>query len=114
MLVNLEIIEEYASGDVDTMKEIIRLFVDNTPPTLDLLGEAISVWAWEDVVRHAHKLKSSYGIVMIGNSLDLIQGIEQAGRQQRDKEQIVADFTEVRRMYTEATKEFDAFMANGA
>lgn len=114
MLVNLEIIEEYASGDVDTMKEIIRLFMDNTPPTLDLLGSAISVWAWDDVVKHAHKLKSSYGIVMIGNSLELIQEIEQAGRQKSGQEQIVKDFAEVRRMYGEALHEFDTFMANGA
>jgi HPt (histidine-containing phosphotransfer) domain-containing protein len=114
MLVNLEIIEEYANGDVDTMKEIIRLFVENTPPTLDLLEKAIAGWAWEDVVRHAHKLKSSYGIVRIGNSLELIQGIEQAGRQQRDQEQIVTDFAEVRRMYAEAAIELDAFVAKNA
>ena len=114
MLVNLESIEEWANGDVGTMKEIIRLFTDNTPPTLDLLGQAIQAWDWDGVVRYAHKLKSSYGIVTISNSLALIQGIEQAGREQRDQERIQVDFAEVCRQYTEAVKEFDAFNAQNA
>ena len=114
MLVNLASIEEWANGDVGTMKEIIRLFMDNTPPTLDLLGKAVEGWDWEGVVRHAHKLKSSYGIVTIGNSLELIQGIEQAGREQRDKDRIREDFQTVRDQYAVATTEFDAFMAENA
>lgn len=114
MFVNLESIEEWANGDVGTMKEIIRLFMDNTPPTLELLGKAVEGWDWEGVVRYSHKLKSSYGIVTIANSLELIQGIEQAGREQRDQERIEADFAEVRRQYAEAVKEFDAFMAQNA
>jgi HPt (histidine-containing phosphotransfer) domain-containing protein len=114
MLVNLESIEEWANGDVATMKEIIRLFADNTPPTLDLLGQAIQGADWEGVVRYAHKLKSSYGIVTISNSLALIQGIEQGGREQGNLERIQADFEEVRRQYAEAVKEFDAFNAKNA
>jgi HPt (histidine-containing phosphotransfer) domain-containing protein len=110
MLVNLESIEEWANGDVGTMKEIIRLFVENTPPTLDLLGKAIGEWDWENVVRYAHKLKSSYGIVIIGNSLELIQGIEQAGREQRDEERIKTDFKIIRDQYAGAVKEFDVFI----
>lgn len=114
MLVNFDSMEEWANGDVPTMKEIIRLFMENTPPTLDLLGAAIGTWDWDGVVRHAHKLKSSYSIVTVANGYALIQGIEVAGREQRDTDKIVADFATVRQQYAEAVKEFEAFMAQGA
>ena len=114
MLVNLVTLEEWANGDVPTMKEIIRLFMENTPPTLDLLGKAIETWDWDGVVRHAHKLKSSYSIVTVANGYELIQGIEMAGRDQKDKDKIVADFATVRGQYADAVKEFDAFIAQGA
>ena len=114
MLVNFDSMEEWANGDVPTMKEIIRLFMENTPPTLDLLGKAITAWDWDGVVRHAHKLKSSYSIVTVANGSELIQGIETAGRDQADKDKIVADFETVRRQYAEAVKEFEAFIAQSA
>jgi HPt (histidine-containing phosphotransfer) domain-containing protein len=112
MLVHLESLEEWANGDIGTMKEIIHLFVDNTPPTLDLLQKAIEEWDWEQIVKYAHKLKSSYGIVTIGNSLPLIQDIEQAAREKKDEEKIKADFQEVRDQFATAVKEFDVFNAN--
>lgn len=109
MLVNLESIEEWANGDTATMKEIIKLFVENTPPTLNLLDKAISEKDWESITKYAHKLKSSYGIVIIGNSLQLIQGIEQMGRDQKDESRIREDFGKVQDQYSEAVTEFEAF-----
>ncbi len=110
MIINLESLEEWANGDVDTMKEIIHLFVENTPPTLDLLQTAIGKEDWEQIVKHAHKLKSSYGIVTIGNSLTLIKGIEQSGIEKKDIEQIRADFQLVREQYAVASQEFGDFV----
>lgn len=109
MLVNLDNIAEWANGDTVMMKEIIRIFVENTPPTLQLLETAIAENDWENIARHSHKLKSSYGIVVIGNSLDLLKGIEQSGKEKKDEEKIREDFILVKSQYEAAQAEFDAF-----
>jgi HPt (histidine-containing phosphotransfer) domain-containing protein len=111
MLVNLVTLEEWANGDVGTMKEIIRIFVDNTPPTFALLQGAIDQQNWEGIGQHAHKLKSSYGIVVIGNSLQVIQEIEQLSKGQKDMDQIISKFGDIQRMYATALEEFDEFAA---
>jgi HPt (histidine-containing phosphotransfer) domain-containing protein len=111
MLVNLVTLEEWANGDVGTMKEIIRIFVDNTPPTFSLLQGAIDQQNWDGIAQHAHKLKSSYGIVVIGNSLHVIQEVEQLAKSQKDLDQIKSKFWEIQRMYATALTEFEDFYA---
>ncbi len=111
MLVNLVTLEEWANGDVGTMKEIIRIFVDNTPQTFSLLQDAIDQKNWDGIAQYAHKLKSSYGIVVIGNSLQVIQEIEQFARTQKDLDQIISKFGEVTGMYATALGEFEVFYA---
>jgi len=110
MMIHLESLEEWANGDITTMKEIIHLFVENTPITLGLLGRAIETQDWEQIIKHSHKLKSSYGIVTIGNSLELIQRMEQSGIDKKDPERIQADFKTVNEQYKAAVLEFDAFV----
>lgn len=75
-MINFDTLKEWANDDVDTMKEILHLFLQNTPPMLHQLELAVNTEDWEEIYKFAHKLKSSYGIVTIGNSLDLITDME--------------------------------------
>jgi HPt (histidine-containing phosphotransfer) domain-containing protein len=110
MMINFESLEEWANGDIGTMKEIIHLFLENTPPALLLLKHAIDTQDWGQIVKHAHKLKSSYGIVTISNSLTLIQGIEHSGLEKTDLERVHTDFQTVLEQYGAAAAELDAFI----
>jgi HPt (histidine-containing phosphotransfer) domain-containing protein len=110
MIINLESLEEWANGDAGTMKEIIHLFLENTPPTLLLLKTSIETEDWTQIVKHAHKLKSSYGIVTISNSLSLIQDIEHSALEKKDLDRIRKDFQTVQEQYGIAVGEFDAFV----
>ena len=114
MMINLESLEEWANGDVGTMKEIIHLFLENTPPTLLLLKTAIDTEDWIQIVKHAHKLKSSYGIVTIANSLSLIQSIEHSALEKKGLAGIRKDFQTVQEQYDAAVLEFDVFVKENA
>ena len=109
MLIDLESLEEWANGDIATMKEIIHLFEENTPPTLQLLNQAIASENWEEIARHAHKLKSSYGIVVIGNSLELVQAIQECGLQKTNLDLVKKDFASLEEQFEAAKSEFADF-----
>lgn len=110
MIINFESLSEWANGDVATMKEIIHLFLENTPPTLQMLKTAIETEDWPGIARHAHKLKSSYGIVTVSNSLSLIQGIEQSAHEKQDLDRIAKDMKTLEEQFALGEKEFDTFM----
>ncbi len=84
--------------------------MENTPQTLHLLKTAIETEDWLQIVKYAHKLKSSYGIVTISNSLSLIQDMEHSALEKKDLDRIRKDFRTVQEQYGIAEGEFDLFV----
>lgn len=57
-LTDLSIISEYASGNVEYIKEMIETFVESMPDYLVELNEMFEQKKWEDLKKQAHKMKT--------------------------------------------------------
>lgn len=78
--VSLEVLESMADGDPEYITEILRLFCQTMPEYADELQQHYQA---KDAVRlseTAHKMKSSLGIIKIGNSQQLVEKLEIAFR----------------------------------
>lgn len=62
--INLDYLRQMASGDNVFMKEIINMFIHQTPANINLLYNYAVTQQWKEVKAVAHKMKSS--IVLVG------------------------------------------------
>ncbi|MCU0321364.1 MAG: response regulator [Chitinophagaceae bacterium] len=82
--IDLNFLQQLAAGDNQYMKAMIKLFVENTPITLDSLYRAIARNDWHQVFKLAHFLKSSLSVIKIKEMYNLILLIEQMATNEKN------------------------------
>lgn len=68
--------------------EILQLFLETTPPSLEALRQFTLQEDWEEVYQTAHKLKSSLGVLQMDDLLAEVTSIEQSAKEQQKLEGI--------------------------
>jgi HPt (histidine-containing phosphotransfer) domain-containing protein len=68
--------------------EILQIFLETTPASLETLRQSILHEDWEAVYQMAHKLKSSVGILQMNALLTEITTIEQSAKELQNVERI--------------------------
>ncbi|HTA61914.1 MAG TPA: Hpt domain-containing protein [Bacteroidia bacterium] len=105
---NLAYLNEISKGDADFIKEMIGIFLSETPDEINQLEKAIAETNFAKIRAISHHMKSTIPFVgldlVIGN--DLIQ-IEDSALNQKDIEIIKASFTKVKVAFHQAHQELN-------
>jgi HPt (histidine-containing phosphotransfer) domain-containing protein len=74
-LYNLTMIREML-GDEDEVKNMIRIFVESTPVSLNDLNEGFKEDNADKLARNAHKMKASLDMLKIDSLYDVVRKID--------------------------------------
>jgi HPt (histidine-containing phosphotransfer) domain-containing protein len=67
-------------GDVELLREVVGLFLDDYPQSLDLIRQAVAQGDQSSLERHAHSLKGSVSTFGAQEAFDAAQVLEKQGR----------------------------------
>ena len=76
MKYSLNYIQEVCSGDIQSVRNMVNVFLTTTPDTIDRLKQARSEQNTEQITMIAHQLKSSAGILDMKETLGKLEEIE--------------------------------------
>ncbi|MBC7553687.1 MAG: Hpt domain-containing protein [Taibaiella sp.] len=105
--IDLEYIYEMADGENDFAASILNECLLKMPQILDDLTIAISEGNYEDINYAAHKLKSTFGYLGVGELTMLMIEIEQACRIKHGLPWIAASLEKITTVYELAKTELD-------
>ncbi|MFN0730106.1 Hpt domain-containing protein [Polaribacter gochangensis] len=88
-VVDLSYLDESLSGDLGMLKQMIQLFLDQSPEKIKLLDSSVSEKKFEVIKETSHFLKSTFSIMGLQSKDDLAE-IERLSSQQKDHATIVA------------------------
>ena len=67
-------------GDVDLLREVVGLFLDDYPQTLDHIRSAVATKDATAIEHHAHSLKGSVSTFGAGRAFEAALALEKQGR----------------------------------
>ena len=67
-------------GDVELLREVVGLFLEDYPQSLDLIRDAVARGDQSGLERHAHSLKGSVSTFGAQEAFDAAQVLEKQGR----------------------------------
>jgi HPt (histidine-containing phosphotransfer) domain-containing protein len=73
---DLTLLNEIADGSDEFIVESIDMFLEQTPPTLQEISNALAAKDWATAAAAAHKIKATLGFFGMLNSQTLIQDVE--------------------------------------
>lgn len=82
--------------DLEYQVEIFEMFMQLTPPDMDLLEKKIQAKNHEEIYQQAHKLKPTFAMVGLPWIMEQMLAIEKAGREKADFEMIEKNFYAVK------------------
>ncbi len=88
-VVDLSYLNESLSGDLGMLKQMIQLFLDQSPEKIKLLDSSVSEKKFDVIKETSHFLKSTFSIMGLQSKDDLAE-IELLSSQQKDYATIVA------------------------
>lgn len=84
---NLESVEEMAGGDQDFLKVVIQTFIEEIPPDLEAMNQAVAENNPNQAYQYAHKMKPN--LQMFGLELmPQIKIIEEWSKSGKDKKEV--------------------------
>lgn len=89
-LYDLSMIHSISGGDDGFIKQMVTLFINTTPQTLDDLNNALNAANWDQVSKSAHKLKSTLDSMGIASLKDDIRFVELHAKKSEHLDQIPA------------------------
>ena|SRR5690606_19020395 len=105
-VVDLSYVLELGGSKPDFIKQVLTIFMENTPSGLTDLAELIlkKTDNWEEISKQAHFLKSSFGIVNVKGMQERLQHIESLAKEKRDRPQIEKQLGEMQEIFARAEK----------
>ncbi|MBC3538131.1 response regulator [Rufibacter sediminis] len=88
--IDLTYLENFANGSAEFMRDILQLFIDQTPRLVKDLTTAVSQANWAETRTLAHKIKPSIALVGIQELEELNETIEQSALHHTNTEQLPA------------------------
>ncbi|MBU2491974.1 MAG: response regulator [Bacteroidetes bacterium] len=74
--INLDYLKESAGNNPSLIKDIINIFLDQTPGFISQIEDAVKSENWEDAKTFAHKMKPTVSYVGISSLVEIIKNIE--------------------------------------
>lgn len=100
--------------DADCFYEVLHLFLESTPVTLNEISQAIEENNWEQVYKLSHKLKSSLGLLQMNNLLSLVTQMESDAKGKTNLNRIPGYFEKAELLFEEIKPMIEAELRNVA
>jgi len=101
---DLTLLQEIADGSDEFIAESINMFLEQTPPSLQDVSNAIEAHDWPTAASAAHKLKATLGFFGMLNSQSLIQQIELSCKSgSPDEFDIISKYNQVQMLIAAST-----------
>lgn len=89
---NMDYLEDLSGGNTQLIKEILALFIKQTPPDMELLASYIEKEEWEKVYKQAHHIKPTLAYVGANGMRAELQEIETLAKNRQELNQIPVKF----------------------
>jgi PAS domain S-box-containing protein len=83
-LVDVNFLKDQVKGNIDGVKELIQIFVDDVPREINKLANAIGIKDFVAIEKTAHRLISSFAVIGIVPAIELLKLIELNSTRQKD------------------------------
>ncbi len=80
--IDLTFLNIIAADDQEYIQSMISTFLDNLPPVIQKMEQNLIDQDWLSLGKNAHYAKSSLSVIQISPTLELVQEIEQKGKNQ--------------------------------
>ncbi|MGK6349703.1 Hpt domain-containing protein [Parapedobacter sp. DT-150] len=90
---NMSYLEDLSGGNTQLIREILELFIKQTPADVDLLASHIEQGDWESVYKQAHHIKPTFAYVGANDMRGALQEIESLAKNRQDLDLIPAKFS---------------------
>lgn len=102
-LIDFDFLNEISGGDAGYMSDVLDIFLSTVPDGIENLNKLIlETEDWDSIYKLSHSLKSSLGIVKVGNLLELMTGIEANAMKEKDKAKAISDIQSITATFDEA------------
>jgi HPt (histidine-containing phosphotransfer) domain-containing protein len=92
---NLSYLMDLSGGETSIIKEMVEMFLSQTPEHLEQLSTHIKEQDWEKIRGMAHHIKPTLSYMGAENMRGIMQEIETLANEKRDYETIVNEFEAV-------------------
>ena len=89
------------SGDKESVKKIVKTFIQSIPPSVTAMQEACNVKDWLTTAKHAHSIKANIDTLQMRIIHDDLKTIEINGKKEIDLESIPALVSKVKKVIEE-------------
>ena len=96
---NMDYLMDLSGGDRSIIREMVQLFLTQTPGHLELLAGYIENRDWENTRSMAHHIKPTLSYMGAEDMRKILQGIESMAAERRDTDQIVSGFGPLRQRF---------------
>lgn len=104
---DLKYLLEITDGDKEIMKEMVGLFLKETPVQIQKIRGAYEARNWEQLGAEAHKLKPTFMYVGLSDLKNMAQEIEKAGKNQKNLEAVPDLLKAIEEGYKDAAGELN-------
>jgi PAS domain S-box-containing protein len=110
--VNTQSLKELTGGDDVFMAEMIEIYLRNTPVMLKEIKASFKKHDFEKLKRTAHKIKSSFGMMGMSESLQIADSIEQSDEKNSDQDLLKAKLDRLTELVAGSEKELKRELDN--
>lgn len=104
-IIDLSYLEKSLAGDLEMLKQMIQLFINQSPEKVKLLNNSVSEKRFDIIKETSHFLKSTFSIMGLKSINDLIK-IEQLSAEEKEYNTIVILNKKVMDNFDESLAEF--------
>lgn len=110
--VDISYLQSLTGGDIATMTEIINLFKLEVPKYLSDMKKCNDLKDWDNLASVAHKAKSSFALMGIGEVVTDLKNLEILAREKNESEQYAVLILSVEYLYSKAIFELEEFLGD--
>lgn len=105
LVVDLEMLNELAEGDIEYKNTIINMFLESMPETIQKMEDNLAQEDWTNLYKSAHYGKSSLSVIKVPEMYKLAHSIEHNAKQEVQLETIQASLN-LFKTYFDQAKEY--------
>ncbi|MDR9488130.1 Hpt domain-containing protein [Salibacter sp.] len=97
-LYSLEFVEEMSGGNEEFTKQLIELFIESVPESIEKINKFYENEEYEKLGKEAHKLKSTIQTVQIPSFIEKIKEMEHIGKTGEELDKLpglIEEFNEI-------------------
>ncbi len=108
---NMDYLEDLSNGNPQLIREIIQLFIKQTPEDMELLSTYIKQGEWEKAYRQAHHIKPTLAYVGANQMRQELQEIESLAKNRQDLHSLRDRFDKLTPRFNTLYKELETYLA---